>query len=63
MKKMKSLLFAVIFASTMLYTPQAEARVYESLYLFPNGCIGIHYHHTILWGTFQWDTYEVVACP
>jgi len=61
MKKIKSLLFAVIFASAMLYTPEAEARKYSFAHVYDNGCIGIRTYHSFLW--WDWVTDEIIACP
>jgi hypothetical protein len=59
----KIFMVAVIFATSMLYSSKAEARVTAQFaHVFENGCVGTHTYHSTLFGLYTWETYEVVAC-
>lgn len=61
---MKRLILAILLAIGLLGVPEkTEAKTYEFAYVFADGCVGIHTHHTYLWGYLQWDTYERLWCP
>jgi hypothetical protein len=62
MKKIKTLAFGGLLASTLFFSTQSNARIIaQYCHIFADGCIGTHTIHSFL--GFQWETYEVVACP
>jgi len=63
MKKFRNLTFALLIASSTLYSPEVEAREYSFAHVYDNGCIGIRTYHTILWGLIEWVSDEIIACP
>jgi hypothetical protein len=63
MKKIKGLALVAVFALAMVNPQQAEAKERTFAHVFANGCVGTHTYHSSFFGLFQWETFEVLACP
>lgn len=59
----KKILFSAICAIMLLAPASMDAKRLEFAYIFDNGCTGKMYVHSVLWGLFEWVSYEELSCP
>ena len=59
----KGFLLASIFCLSLSPLSNVDAKTIEWYYKWDNGCVGKQIYHSVLWGMFEWISYEVVSCP